>query len=81
LLAKLLDNVHSCSRHGVVAERLTSERPGSVTRISTTFTLLGHHTLISARLKVEKVHFQLWWRVKETLYCWQLVIKCHSQSM
>ena len=31
----------SCSRHGVVAARLTSERPDSVTPVSKTFTRLG----------------------------------------
>jgi uncharacterized protein YqkB len=35
------DNVHSCSRQGVVAARLTSERPGSVMSLSQTFTPLG----------------------------------------
>jgi len=33
-----------CSRHGVVAVRLTAERPGSVTPVSKTFTLLGVHS-------------------------------------
>jgi hypothetical protein len=30
LLAELPNTVHSCKRHGVVAARLTAERPGSV---------------------------------------------------
>ena len=34
LLAVFLKSVHSCSRHGVVAARLTSERPGSVIPLS-----------------------------------------------
>ena len=36
LPAELLDTAHSCSRHGVAADRLSSERPGSVTAISKT---------------------------------------------
>jgi hypothetical protein len=35
--------VLSCSRHGVVAARLTSERPGSVITLSKTLTVLGEH--------------------------------------
>jgi hypothetical protein len=30
-LTELPNTVHSCSRHGVVAARLSTERPGSVT--------------------------------------------------
>jgi len=35
------NSVHSCSRHGVVASRLTSERPGSVILFQKTFTVLS----------------------------------------
>jgi len=41
LTTLLADTVHSCSRHGVVAAALTSERPGSVMSLSQTFTPLG----------------------------------------
>jgi hypothetical protein len=41
LLAEPYNAVHSCSRHGVAAVRLNSERPGSVITVSKTFTLLG----------------------------------------
>ena len=34
-----LNAVHSCSRHGVVAARLTSERPENVIHVSKTFTV------------------------------------------
>ena len=34
LLTDLPNTVHSCSRQGVVAAWLTSERPGSVMRLS-----------------------------------------------
>ena len=34
LLAMLLNSTHSCSRHGAVATRFTSERPGSVIPLS-----------------------------------------------
>jgi hypothetical protein len=34
LLAVLLNTAHSCSRHGLVAARFTSERPGSVIPLS-----------------------------------------------
>ena len=30
MIAELPNTVHSCSRHGVAAARLTSERPGSI---------------------------------------------------
>jgi hypothetical protein len=40
----LADNVHSCSRQGVVAARLTSERPGSAMSLSQTVTPLGLHS-------------------------------------
>jgi hypothetical protein len=40
--AALPDTVHCCSRHGVVAARLSSQRPGSVITVSKTFIpLLG----------------------------------------
>ena len=41
LPAQLPDTAHSCSRHGVVAARLSSERPGSATAISKTFIVRG----------------------------------------
>jgi hypothetical protein len=44
LLLELSYFLHSCSRYGVVAARLTSERPGSVIPVSKTFTVLGVHS-------------------------------------
>jgi len=38
-----LRQIHSCSRHDVAADRLTSERPGGVTTVSKTFTVLACH--------------------------------------
>jgi hypothetical protein len=40
LLAESPNTVDSCSRHGVVAAGLTSERPGSVIPVSKTFNVL-----------------------------------------
>ena len=34
-------HIHSCSRHDVAADRLTSERPGGVASVSKTLTVLG----------------------------------------
>ena len=42
-LAEIPNAVHNCSRYGVAAARFASEPPGSVTRLSKTFTLLGVH--------------------------------------
>jgi len=39
LPTELLNTARSCSRYGVAAARLTSERPGSVTSVSKTFCL------------------------------------------
>jgi hypothetical protein len=48
-LANLLRNTaHSCSRHGVVAAILASERPGSVIPVSNTFTLLGIYSWLQS---------------------------------
>jgi hypothetical protein len=41
VLSEFPNTVHSCSRHGVAAVRLTSERPGSVLPVRKTLTLLG----------------------------------------
>jgi hypothetical protein len=46
LLAELPDTAHSCSRHSVAAARLDSERPGSATAISKTFS----HIFLSGML-------------------------------
>ena len=39
--AELPNTLYSCSRQGVAAARLASERPGSVISISKTFPLVG----------------------------------------
>jgi len=44
LLTGLQNIVYSCSRHDVVAARLTSARPSSVIPLSKTFTLLEIHS-------------------------------------
>ena len=41
LTTLLAGTVNSCSRHGVAAARLTSERAGSVMSLSQTFSPLG----------------------------------------
>jgi len=38
------NTVHSCSRHGSVATRLTTERPASIVPIPKTFTILAVHS-------------------------------------
>jgi hypothetical protein len=42
-LAELPNTVHSCSRQGLVAARLASERPGSVIHLSKNICSLGAH--------------------------------------
>ena len=44
-------SVYSCSRHGQATARLTSERPGNVTPVPKTFTLLAVRSLSHCELR------------------------------
>ena len=60
LTTLLADAVHSCSRQGVVAARLTWERPGSCMSLSQTFTPLGvysQYQCVSKFLKGTEVQY------------------------
>jgi hypothetical protein len=52
VLAELPNTLHSRSRRGVFAARLTSERPGSFVLTSKTFTLLGSTFIASVAVDV-----------------------------
>lgn len=50
----LANTVHSCSRQGIVAARLTSEWPGNVMSLSQTFTPLGLYSQYQSLSKFVK---------------------------
>lgn len=63
LLTRLPNTVHSCSRHVVVAVRLTTERPGSVVPFSKTFPPLGAHSQLQSPCTFLKQTQDAWWRM------------------